>query len=55
MGKDIGALQGLVEVAEDVVDDDNGLGGVGGASDIFSNPLASQLDPNGLVHPYSAG
>lgn len=33
-GKNVGTLDGLVKVAEDVIDDDNGLGSVGGASDI---------------------
>jgi DNA-binding transcriptional LysR family regulator len=33
--KQIGALNGLVEVAEDVVDDEDGLGGVRRTSDIY--------------------
>lgn len=33
-GQDVGALDGLVEVAEDVVDDNNALGGIVGAGDI---------------------
>jgi hypothetical protein len=31
VGQDIGALQGLVEVAKDVVDNDKGLGSIGRA------------------------
>lgn len=34
IGQDIGSLDSLVKVAKDVVDDDDGLGSVGGASDI---------------------
>lgn len=34
-GKNIGALESLIEVAKDVVDHDNGLLGVYGASDIY--------------------
>lgn len=33
-GEDVGTLDGLVKVAKDVIDNDNGLGSVGGASDI---------------------
>jgi hypothetical protein len=33
-GEDVGTLHGLVKVAKDVINDDNGLGGVGGAGDI---------------------
>ena len=31
MGEDVGALEGLVAVAEDVINDENGGGGVGRA------------------------
>lgn len=34
IGQDVGSLDGLVKVAKDVEDDDDGLGSVGGASDI---------------------
>ena len=38
-GEDVGALDGLVEEAEDVEDDDDGLGGVLGAGDICRRGL----------------
>lgn len=34
VGEDVGALDGLLKVAKDVVDDDNGLVGVGGTGDV---------------------
>ncbi len=40
-GEDIGALDGLVKVAEDVVDDDNSFGGIGRAGDIYRESKAS--------------
>lgn len=35
-GQDVGALDGLVEVAEDVVDDDNALAGIRGAGYVLT-------------------
>jgi hypothetical protein len=42
-GEDIGALDGLVKVAENVVDNDNSFGSIGRAGDIYRerNSLAS--------------
>jgi hypothetical protein len=40
-GEDIGALDGLVKVAEDVVYDDNSFGGIGRAGDIYREPNSS--------------
>ena len=34
-GEDISTLQGLLEVTKDIVDNDNGLLSVDGASDIY--------------------
>ena len=34
-GQDVGALDGLVEVAEDVVDQNDALGGILGTSDVW--------------------
>lgn len=35
VGEDVGALDGLVAVAEDVIDDEDGGGGVGGAGCVY--------------------
>ena len=45
MGEDVGALESLLKVTEDVVDDDNSLGGVGGASNVFSNTVSITTRP----------
>lgn len=34
IGKDVRALDGLVKVSEDIIDDDNGLGSISWAGDI---------------------
>ena len=35
MGEDIGALEGLVAESEDIIDDENGGGGVGWAGGVY--------------------
>lgn len=47
VGENIGALDGLVKVSEDVVDNDNSLGCIGRAGDIYPQsvgwPIHSRL------------
>lgn len=46
-GKDICALNCLVKVTEDVVDDDNCLGGIDGASDVFERQSSASRSSQG--------
>lgn len=48
-GQDVCALDGLVEVAEDVVDDDDALGGIIGAGDIGLQTIVLAVGTLGLV------
>ena len=48
-GQNVGALDGLVEVAEDVVDDHNTLGGIIGAGDIGLQAIVLAVGTLGVV------